>query len=405
MTEDIETSAGQRGVRHCWHVITSEFPPQLGGVSDYTGLLAAALGAHDDDVHIWCPACAGSQTPASGVSVHRELGSFSWPDLQRISEQLDLFPAPRRLLVQWVPHGYGYRSMNLAFCWWVWQRARRHGDRVELMVHEPNLPFRALAWRQNIAALVHRVMTVILLHAASRVWISIPGWEPRLRPYIMDRAVPFRWLPIFSNVPVAPDSGRIQEIRRRFTGGDRALIGHFGTYGAPIAALLQPILVSLAGETAEFTVLLMGHGSEEFKNELIRKNPRLADAVQATGKLSPEQLSFHLAACDILIQPYPDGVSTRRTSFMAGLSHGKPVVTTSGELTEPLWNQTDAAVIVPVNETSAFVDRIRQLLKDPGERSRIGCGARKLYNERFDISHAVAALRETLTSKDPVCAS
>ena len=37
--------------------------------------------------------------------------------------------APRRLFVQWVPHGFGYKSLNMPFCLWVWRRARG-GDSV-----------------------------------------------------------------------------------------------------------------------------------------------------------------------------------------------------------------------------------------------------------------------------------
>ena len=39
-----------------WHIITGEYPPKRGGVSDYTYLLARALAEAGEDVHIWTPA-------------------------------------------------------------------------------------------------------------------------------------------------------------------------------------------------------------------------------------------------------------------------------------------------------------------------------------------------------------
>ena len=36
--------------------------------------------------------------------------------------------------------------------------------------------------------------------------------------------------------------------------------------------------------------------------------------------VTTEQLSVHIRACDVMLQQYPDGVSTRRTSAMAALS-------------------------------------------------------------------------------------
>jgi glycosyltransferase involved in cell wall biosynthesis len=126
--------------------------------------------------------------------------------------------------------------------------------------------------------------------------------------------------------------------------------------------------------------------------------------VHATGPLDPESLSHHIAACDVLIQPYPDGATTRRTSLMVGLAHGKPIVTTESEVTEPLWTQSNAVGIAPAGDADAFVKLLRSLLQDPAERTRMAHAARKLYQERFDISHTLAALGPTASHCFP-CAS
>src|SRR6266700_1765774 len=152
---------GDLSVVTTWHIITPEYPPQSGGVSDYTRLVAEGLAAEGDRVHVWCKSAEdreGRPQAHSTVSVHRS-------ESHSLGKALDEFDPPRRLLVQWVPHGYGYRSMNLPFCLWLWNRSWRCGDRVELMVHEPFLAFGEGSWRQDAAALVHRLMTVILLQA------------------------------------------------------------------------------------------------------------------------------------------------------------------------------------------------------------------------------------------------
>src|SRR5258705_11199543 len=105
-----------------WHIITSEYPPQSGGVSDYAHLVANGLVAEGETVDVWCPPAAEEQSETGGVAVHRELGRISPGDLRRVGRRLDQFPAPRRLLVQWVPQGYGYRSINLSFCLLLWWR-------------------------------------------------------------------------------------------------------------------------------------------------------------------------------------------------------------------------------------------------------------------------------------------
>ncbi|MGD0296803.1 MAG: glycosyltransferase [Bryobacteraceae bacterium] len=394
-----------------WHVITPEYPPELGGVSDYTQQLCIALAASGDEVHVWCPGesksggSGAAQFAAEGLTVHRELGGITPADLGRVGERLDQLPGPRRLLVQWVPHGYGYKSANLPFCWWVLRRARRHGDQVELMVHEPFLNFRWGALRQNAAAAVHRLMTVLLLRSASRVWMSIPGWERYLRPYALGRKLPFQWLPIFSNVPVANNESRTQAVRNRYASDGSLLAGHFGTFGRAVANLLEPIVLALAKEPGGPVILLMGHKSESFRQQLVEREPALQSRIQAAGELSIEELSYHLAACDLLMQPYPDGVSSRRTSFMAGLSHGVPTVSTSGELTEPLWSESNAVALAAPGDASAFLEHVRRLEMDPSERRRMGRAASQLYRERFDVPHIILTLRGNAATRDRTCAS
>ncbi len=387
--------SGDRGNRPVaplsWHIITGEYPSQIGGVSDYTFGVASGLAAEGDEVHVWCPDHPGPTPPASGVTVHRALGRITPSDLQEVGEQLDRFPAPRRILVQWVPHGYGYKAMNLPFCWWLRNRSAVQGDHVEIMLHEPYLAFRASSLRQSAAAFVHRIMTIVLLRAAERVWMSIPGWEACWRPYALGRQIPFQWLPIPSSIPAQHDSSGVLAIRRRYVENGQCLIGHFGTCGSPITRMLEPILEALLREPARQTVLLMGLGSEEFRRALIQKNPAMQRLIQATGPLSAEDVSLHVSACDLLIQPYPDGVSSRRTSFMAGISHAKPVVTTSGRLSEDCWD--GRVPLAKAGDTAAFVELICRLRDDAALRDRFGHAAGALYRERFEVGRVIETLR------------
>ena len=43
------------GSRQRWCVVTCEYPPLPGGVSDHTHHLVAALAAAGDQVDVWCP--------------------------------------------------------------------------------------------------------------------------------------------------------------------------------------------------------------------------------------------------------------------------------------------------------------------------------------------------------------
>lgn len=379
------------------HLIACEYPPQVGGVGDYTRLVAEGLAAAGEEVSVWCPDAPEGVAEAqvsTGVEVRREFGSFSPKDLARVGRLLDVHAAPRRLLVQYVPHGYGWRSLNLAFCLWLWARAALKGDRVEVMVHEPGVAFGEGTRKQDAAAVVHRAMAAALLRAASRVFVSTPAWEQYWRPYALGRDVEFEWLPVPSTVPLDEDSGltaRVRALYRPASGG--LLLGHLGTYSTHTARYLLRLLPALLSEKAAASVLLVGRGGERVREEIVSSHPSLAGRLGAAGRLAPRELSAHLSACDLMLQPFPDGVSTRRTSVMAALAHGLPVVTTRGRLTEGLWEESGAVALAPAEDFAALGELTARLLSDARERSRLADAARALYRERFDLSHTVNALR------------
>ncbi len=377
-----------------WHLITCEYPPRVGGVADYTRLVARGLAAAGDEVHAWCPAGVGEAAASvEGVKVHGEMGRFRPSDLRRAGRALGRFKGPRRLLVQWVPHGYGWRSMNVCFCLWLCARRVLRGDEVTVVVHEPFLAFGEGTRRQDAVALVHRLMTTLLLAAARRVWVTIPKWEECLRPYALGRGLAFGWLPVPCTTPVVASDADADATRALYAPEGSKLVGHFGTYGAHVARTLGRVLPRLLAGRDDCAALLMGRGSEAMREELLRAHPRLSGRVRAAGTLAAEDLSRHLAACDLLLQPYPDGVSARRTSVMAGLAHGVAVVTTRGRLTEGVWGEGGAVALAEAGDDEGLLEEIRRVLTSSEERARLGAAGLKLYRERFDLVHAVAALR------------
>jgi hypothetical protein len=320
--------------------------------------------------------------------------------LKKADAALNRFPGPRHLLVQWVPHGFGMRSVNLPFCLWLSKRSARHGDVVDLMVHEPFLPFRKGRWRQNAAAAMHRLMMMVLLRAARQVWISTPAWEKLLKPFERGRQHRYRLLPLPSTVPLVEDAAAVAGIRDQFA-RERLLAGHFGTFGPPIAPMLRAIVPGLLRKAGNTSLLLIGGGSKAFREQLILDCPDLEKQIHAVGHIDARdpRLSLHLSACDLLLQPYPDGVTSRRTTVMAGLCHGRPIITTSGALTEPFWQSSGAVSLAPAGDVDAFVDLTLRVLNSAQERALLGETGRKLYQREFDITRIVELLRG---SDDPV---
>lgn len=367
-----------------WHILTGEYPPTTGGVADYTQRVAAGLAATGDTVDVWAPGVDSIVEP-SGVVVHRLPDHFGPRSLSLVGATLRHADAPRRLLVQYVPHAFGWKGGNVPFC--VWLRTQRHAP-VWVMFHEVAFP---LARRQRLVenglGLVTHGMAAMVASAAERAFVSIPAWEPMLRRVAPGTQV--EWMPVPSSVDVHADHTAVQRLRDRFAAAG-LLIGHFGTFGRLIRPLLDDAIPSVL-DAVESHVLLIGRGSDEVAADIRRRWPVHAARVTGTGALSARDLSHHVAACDLMLQPYPDGISSRRTSAMVALAHGRPLVTTVGPLSEPLWSDAPGVTTCAVGDATALARACAQMATRPAPD--LSDAMRALYASRFDLAHTITKLR------------
>jgi Glycosyl transferases group 1 len=366
-----------------WHLISPEFPPMPGGVSEHSRVLVEAASSRGLDVHVWTASGGAALADGAGVEVHPSLGGFGADDIARTGALLDAFPRPRRIVLQWVPHGYGRRGMNLPFARWIAERACA-GDELDVMVHEPFADFIGPSVIQPVRALVQRSMTRAVVSSADRVWLSIPGWETRLGPMLRPAVTP-RVLPVPGTIPVNRDRPGIAALRSRLLGGATALVGHFGAGGRYVEAALERAFGEIAAKRTDVRFVLIGRGTGEIAGRLGQK------AVSGTGLLPARELSQHLQACDLLLQPYADGISGRRTTTISALEHAVPVVTTFGPLSEPFWRETSAVETIAAETPELLAGAVERLL-EPRRNGEARSAAVALYAARFDPRVALEPL-------------
>ncbi len=376
-----------------WHILTGEYPPQPGGVSDYTRLIARGLSEAGDRVHVWASPCSGQTPHEAGVEAHRLPDHFGMRSMFLLQRLFKKAAHPHRILVQYVPHAFGWKALNVPFCLWLWSLRRRHS--IWVMFHEVVFPLhRNQPASHKLLGATTRLMASLVARSAERIFVSIPAWEKIIRSLAGNHA-PVVWLPVPSVIPVVEDDPGINELRARYAPAANGsfVIGHFGTYAPHITNALKTLLGSLLIGHTERAALLLGRGGEALRDELIRLNPEVTGRVYATGSLPAEDLSRHLSTCDVMLQPFGDGVSGRRTSVMTALAHGLPIVTTSGVLTESLWAESGAVMLASAEDVEAQASAIEHLLEDAGQRRTLSLAAAKLYLERFEVQHTIAALR------------
>jgi glycosyltransferase involved in cell wall biosynthesis len=367
-----------------WHLLTGEL--SRGGIGDYTRLLADALADAGEDVHVWSPDAAGVTLRRATVHPMRGVGRAG---LAELGAALDGFPAPRRLLVQYAPQAWGMRGMNVGFARWLRAR-RRAGDDVRVMFHEPFFPFGWQRPQRNLLAAANRWMARDLLRACTRAYVSTDAWEPLLRP-LAPRGLRIDTLPIPSTIPYVDDPARVAALRRRLTEeGTRTVFVHFGTYGGMIAPMLERALLALIEGLPDARILLLGQGGAEFADRIHHADPRLAGAMITPGFQSPEDISLQLQASDLAIQPYPEGVDTRRTSLMACLANGVPTITTRGRFTAELWLYSPL-VLVHASKPEFMGGEVAEEYR-PVDRETLGAEFRAFYREKFAIERTTERL-------------
>jgi glycosyltransferase involved in cell wall biosynthesis len=293
------------------------------------------------------------------------------------------------VLVQYVPHAFGFKAMNLPFGLWLYALSRTR-RRILVMFHEATVPFRrGQPLRQQVLAFATALMAMLVARAASVIFVSIPAWKERLARSAAGKRI--EWLPVPSNVPVVEDRNAAEAIRQSLNA--RTIVGHFGTFDEAVNESLWVTLPRLLDATTDSGVLLIGRDTVALRESIVQSWPKFAHRVHATGGLPAKAISSALAACDLVVQPYPDGISTRRGSSMAALAHRRAIVTNTGMLTEPLWAETGAVALAPAGDHEAMYGQIRRLVGDERERDRVAAAGERLYDERFALRHTLKALQ------------
>ena len=367
-----------------WEMVASEYPPTFGGVADYSATLSHAMADAGASVRVWTVGPEGADADdRPGLEVRRLGPSWSPAAFDRLSAGL-AGDGPRTVLVQYTPNSFGAKGVNLGLVRWLRRRARR-GDDVRVMFHElwyHPLPGDGL--RRRALALAQRAVTRAVFHACRIAYVSTPLWGE-----LLGDGTPV-WLPVPSNIPVDVDDPAVAAIRRGLDGS--VVVGHFGTFARQPAEVLSKALPAVLGAEPSAVALLIGPGGEAFAARMIAESPGLKGRVVATGSLGRVEVSHHLQAADVLLQPYPDGACARRTTLMAALEHGKAVVTTYGAMTEPVWRETGCLSAAADDRPDLLPGLVCSLLHDPAERDRLGALASRTYHDHFEVGRTVDVL-------------
>ena len=362
-------------------IVSPDFPPARGGVADHTLRLAQMLAARGP-VAVLTSAGNASHQP---FPVHGRVRD--WSDWQALGDSIESLASNRPVLWQYVPHMYGRGGVNSGLGQ-VMRRLHERGQRQWVIAHEIAAPL-AVAPHQLWYALNHRRQWRQILATADAVGISTEAWLDDWRNREPQRAGKLFLLPSPATIPLVSVPGDHGREWRRAQGlpADCRVLAYFGSLSASkqfdwvLAAWGRaqvpgsPVALVLAGGDARAGI-----------------PDALRSFFRPLGYQAPEDVSRLLQAADVLALPFVDGVSERRTSFMAGLSHGCAVATTLGLNTGPTLRQADFFAANEANDQEGFVASVSTLLSDAARRQKLAAAARAAYVARYDWPHVIASL-------------
>jgi glycosyltransferase involved in cell wall biosynthesis len=323
------------------------------GIAAYTRNLAAAL---------------------SDAGIHARIASHRDPEACRAST----------VVVQYNPFSYarwGFAPglvLTMARC-----RRTKEPTRIGAMVHEPFVaPTGAAsllmsAWQRIQLAAVKRVAQFLIAPSADAARRTAGrGPSPRV-------------VPVGSNIPDGRH-GRAGAREALGVGPDDVVLVTFAHSGAG----REPRhVVAAASESAG----ALGSGCHLLLLGAAAPLPEGLDsrvAVHLPGPLSDADLASHLAAGDVFLATYLDGVSTRRTSLISALQHGLAVVGTTVGRSDSVLLDDPGLIVVGAGDIDGFARAVARLVADGTERAQRGSAARALYERAFSWDVVAQAILE-----------
>lgn len=315
----------------------------------------------------------------------------NWNDAEWIRAELSDLPSDAAIVWQYSPTLFGAGGVNRALPR-LWREFRNEGRRQVVIAHEIRparswQPMRRWRWwlqtRQFDAALESANAVAL----STEMWVL--GWR-QMRPR---QASKISLIPLPSGLDVAPvEPGHAARWRQR--NGLPANARVMAWFGSQRFEKRFDLAVDAwrAAHTALGNVALVFIGSAPGWSPF----GTARQWYRPLGYQSASDASASLQAADLLVFPFADGVSERRTTFMGGLAHGVPVLASVGFNTGPTLANAPFFSSVNINDETGWVRRTTELLRDDAGRPALGAAGRAAYERHYSWPATLESLERLL---------
>lgn len=345
-------------------LLSAEYPPDPGGIGDYTRQLGLALLGRGLAVEVLTgglPADRPLLPPCHTLALPR----WDWRCWEVVSAALRRL-APDVLHIQYQTGAYAMNPAVNLLPWFLGRQPTR--PLVVVTAHDLLEPY---LWPK--AGRARRWVTRRLLADADAAIVTNQQDLTLAADRLGTRAV---LIPIGSNIAVAPPPGYDREAWRvrLGLGPGQTLLAYFGMISRSKG--IETLLEALEQLPSSVRLLLIGGPSPAPHDQTYAADIRqrivahgLEAQVALTGHCPEPEVSAHLLAADAVALPFADGATFRRGSLLAALAHGRPVVTTS---------PPGPGLGAPQASVPELVDGAHVLLVQPGDATGLAAALGRL---------------------------
>lgn len=365
-------------------ILTPLMPPMRGGVADHSWHLAKNLAAAGHDLMVVSSRDTYTKQPFKSLAAIND-----WDDFGQLLIVLNEDVPPNAVLLwQYVPHMYGRGGVNKVLPK-IWSAFRKEGRDQIILAHEVMAPWgrRPHHWYY---AWHHRRQWKAAVREANLIPISTERWLEDMAPHnrlLREKGFTLASPSSIEPVPVSADHKRAWRAEKGLD-PETKILAWFGTVS--VSKQLEWVLDAweTANRVGVHTSFCVIGGTPTLPIP-----GQLRSRYRALGHMPAEEVSLALSAADLVGLPFVDGVAERRTTMMAALAHGLPVVGTTGSSTGSTLQAAKFMALSPATEERPFVQNIVDLLWNDKEREALAAAGAKAYAEQYSWPVTIDRLR------------
>lgn len=334
-------------------LISSQFPPCLDGVGDYTWHLGKELEKEHRVYYFNLPKL--------------NLTHWNFKNWLKVYQSIKVVQ-PDLISLQYVP--FGFHEKGLPFSLIIfWTLLKRKGYNLQITFHEIAIAYNAHSLRQSLASSLQKAIAYMLCKLSDHIFTGTLVYKKMLLKYKKDISFVAIGPNILPHHDAIPDKNILTSFANRVTTN------------------LIIALNELKNEGIELTLYALGKIDSHQKKSLLdlAKETAYDKEIFFYNNISREEFAMHLNKGDIYLQMEHvasdgnGGLALKSGALASAMAFGKAIISTSGSGTDHELLVHEKNIIFCHNNVQDIKNKIVKLFHDDPYRKNLKIGALQFH--------------------------